>query len=97
MSLSRCCRTSRNRISVGTAVPQIVDQLLEVDRTAGVLGRMDLDLAVVADREVSLAPSGDLVQLGSVGGGPALAHAKRGTRPADGMIHASHDIDFPRR
>src|SRR5580704_2482647 len=52
------------------AEPQIVDQLLEVDRSAGVLGRVDLDLAVLADREVSLPPSGDLVQLGGVGGGP---------------------------
>ena len=50
---------------------QVVDQLLEVDRAAGVLGRMNLDLSVLADREVALPPSGDFVQLGGIADGPA--------------------------
>ena len=66
---------------------QIVDQLLQVDRPARVLGRMDLDLPVLADREVSVPPPGDLVQLGGIGNGPGLAHVVGGTSLGKRMIH----------
>ena len=61
---------------------QIVDQLFEIDRAAGVLGRVNPDLSVLADREVSVAPSGNFVQLGGIVDGPGLAHGV-GAQPAD--------------
>ena len=52
---------------------QVVDQLLEIDRTVGILGRVDLDLAVFANGEISFAPAGNFVQVGGVSGVPCLA------------------------
>ena len=49
---------------------------------------MDRDLSVLADREVSLPPSGDFIQLGGVGRGPALSDIVSGAR-AQGMIHGN--------
>ena len=64
---------------VDAAQLQVIDQLLEVDRAAWILGRMDLHVAVLADREVALAPAGDLVQLGGVGDRPRFSDVVRGT------------------
>jgi len=49
-----------------TAHLQLVDQLFEVNRPAGLLRRMDVNVPVLADRKVPLAPSADLVQLGCI-------------------------------
>src|ERR1700691_2913767 len=73
---------------------QVIDQLLEIDRPVGVFRRVNLDLSVVADREVALAPAGDFVQLGRVGSRPALTYIVRGPHPGDRMIHAHHDNEF---
>ena len=55
---------------VDAAQLQPIDQLLQVDRRGRVLGRVDPHVALVADREVALAPAGDVVQLAGVGRGP---------------------------
>ena len=62
---------------------QVIDQLLEIDRPARLLGRVDLDLTVLTDGEVALAPAGDLVELGGVDVGPGLAHVVRRARAAN--------------
>jgi hypothetical protein len=72
---------------------QIVDQLFEVDRPAGVLGRMDLDLSVPANRKVALSPSRDFVQLRCIRSSPGLAHIMGGRTRLIWIIHAD-DIDF---
>ena len=46
---------------------QVIDELLEVDRAVGLLGRVDLDLTVGANREVALAPAFHFVQLDTLG------------------------------
>ena len=51
---------------------QRIDQLLQVDRAGRVLGRMDMDVAVAVDGEIALAPTGDVVQIAGVLGGPPL-------------------------
>ena len=43
---------------------QPVDQPLQVDAARRVLGRMDLQVPVLVDREVALAPAGHVVELG---------------------------------
>ncbi len=43
---------------------QAIDQALEVDPPRRVLGRMDLQVPVLVDREVALPPAVDVVQLG---------------------------------
>ena len=75
------------RRQVDAAALQVVDQLLEVDGPVRVLRGMHLDVAVLADREVALAPALDFVQLGGVGGRPALAHVVRGARASHRNFH----------
>ena len=73
---------------------ELIDQFLQVDRAQRILGRVDVDVAVVADREVALAPALDFVELGRFGGGPVFAHVVRRTHTAARMIHAEHDSDL---
>ena len=49
-------------------------------RAAGILLGMDPQVAVLADREIALAPTGDVVELGGLRGGPAIGGlANRGS------------------
>ena len=61
----------RSRIGTREAAElQAIDQALQIDAAAGILVRVDLQVALVADREVSLAPARDVVQLAGFGRGP---------------------------
>ena len=51
---------------------QRVDQLLQIDATRGVLCRVHPQVSVLADREIALAPAGDIVEIGRVGDRPAI-------------------------
>src|SRR4029079_17676962 len=66
---------------------QVVYELLEIDRTIGILGWVDFDLPVCPDREVSLPPSLDFVQLRRIGDSPGLAHVMGGANTSGGVIH----------
>ena len=60
---------------MGSEMPaqlEIVDQFLEVDAAAGVLVGVHPHVAVLADGKVALAPAGDVVELGCLGGGPPV-------------------------
>jgi hypothetical protein len=59
---------------------EVVDQLLKVDATRGILVGVDPQVAVLADREVTLAPGSDIVEFGGVGGGPAVGGFAHGGR-----------------
>ena len=54
------------------AQDQRIDQLLQIDGAGGVLGRMDADVSQIVDREIALAPTGDVVHLAGVLRGPPL-------------------------
>ena len=45
---------------------EAIDELLQVDGAGRVLGWMDLHVAIVIDREVSVAPARHLVELAGV-------------------------------
>ena len=49
---------------------QAIDQPLQIDAAARLLGGMDLQVALLADGEVALAPAGHVIQLGGFGGRP---------------------------
>ena len=66
---------------------QVIDQLLEVDRAARVLRGMDPNVAVLADREIPLTPSANLVHFGSIDGRPGLADVVCGTLSGDLVVH----------
>ena len=56
---------------------QVIDELLQVDRTLGILGRVHADVAVRADGEVAFPPAIDLVELRRVRHRPRIALAPR--------------------
>ena len=66
---------------------QLIDELFEINRPAGLLRRMDVNVAVLADRKVSLAPSVNLVQLGCIRGRPRFSDFVRGTPLLDRNRH----------
>ena len=69
----RCLRMSVKRIRIGqreAAQLQAIDELLQIDAAARILGGMDLQVALLADREVALSPARHVVQLGGFGGRP---------------------------
>src|SRR5262245_56746012 len=73
---------------------QVVDELLEIDRSRHVLGRMNGDMAVLANSEVSLAPTSDFVHLTGIDDRPRLADVVRRTRTGNRVtVHAQHDIE----
>jgi hypothetical protein len=76
---------------------QVADELLEIDGAERILRRMDLDLAVVTDREVPLAPFLDFIELGGIGHRPGIADFMCGAQPRHRMIHDRHMISvfFP--
>ena len=49
---------------------QAIDQPLEIDAAVRFLGGMDLQVALLVDREVALSPARHVVQLGGFGGRP---------------------------
>ena len=51
------------------AQQQMIDELLQIDGSGRVLGRVDEDVAGGRDGEVALAPAVDFIELGSVGDG----------------------------
>jgi hypothetical protein len=51
---------------------QFFDQFLKIDRSIGLFRGVNPQVAIRPDREVALAPTGDIVQLGRVGGGPSF-------------------------
>ena len=51
---------------------QGIDELLQIDAAVGFFGRMDKQVAVLANREIAFPPACDIVQLGGVGGRPAV-------------------------
>ncbi len=51
---------------------EIVHQLLEIQAAVGILVGVHPQVPVLADGKISLAPTGDIVQLGGFGGGPAV-------------------------
>ena len=51
---------------------QPVDQLLQIDRALGILGRMDANVPVAVDRKIALAPPRHFIQLGGIGHRPAF-------------------------
>ena len=57
---------------VDAAQHQRIDQFLEVDGAGGVLFRVDADVAVLAHREVALAPARDVVEVAGQLGAPSL-------------------------
>ena len=57
---------------------QLVDQFLEVDGAAGILVGVDQHVAVLADREVALAPTGDVVEFRRFRDGPAIGGLANG-------------------
>ena len=57
---------------------QAIDELLQVDGARRVLGRMDLHVTGVVDREVALAPARHLVELAGVVHAPGAR--RRGAR-----------------
>jgi hypothetical protein len=70
------------------ALAQLVDELFEVDVLLRVLPRVDGDVAVVVDAEVTLAPVGDAVDLGRLGGRPgAWLGAIGGAGAQRGWVH----------
>ena len=58
---------------------EVIDQLLQIDRPVGFLRRMDFDVSVVANGEVSLPPAGNLVHLGGIDRGPGFPDVVGGT------------------
>jgi hypothetical protein len=76
---------------------QIVHELLQIDRPVRVLGRVNPDVAAVGDREVSLSPPGNFVELGRVAGGPCVADVVRGPHAADWLVHMHNIICVTRR
>jgi hypothetical protein len=78
---------ANERREVDAAQLKVIDELLQVDGASRLLGRMDSNLAVLTNREISLAPAVDLVQLGGVDVGPYIAHVVRRARPAKRVIH----------
>ena len=71
---------------VDAAELQAVDQLLEIDAAVRVLGGMDQHVPVSADRKISFAPTGDLIQFGGIGGRPALGLLLKHRRDSPGSI-----------
>jgi hypothetical protein len=57
---------------------KIVDQFLQVDGAAGILLRVDQQVAVFADREVPLAPAGYVVEFCRLRGGPSIGGLANG-------------------
>ena len=70
---------------------QIVRQLLQIDAALRIFGGVHPHVPVLADGEVALAPSGDVVQLGSVGGGPAVGWFADG----GGLSHFQRQLSAP--
>ena len=74
-SPSRCFRISAKRIRIGREMPRstsVSTSFLQVDRARRVLFRMDQHVAVLVDRKIALAPTGDIVQFAGVLRGPSL-------------------------
>ena len=87
---------ANQRRQADAAKLEMIDQLLQIDRPARLLRRMDLDVAVLADGEVSLPPAGDLVHLSGIDGGPGFSDVVCGTR-GHRLSHAAHMIRDIRR
>ena len=71
---------------------QVADELFEIDGALRILRRVDLDLAVVTDGEVTLAPFFDFIELGGIGHRPGIADFMCGAQPRHRMIHDRHMI-----
>ena len=95
ISPSRCLRMSVKRSRMGTARPaqlQAIDQPLEIDAAQRILGRVDLQVALFANREVTLAPARDVIQLGGFGGRPRGAPGA-GARAQASACDFAHLLD----
>ena len=57
---------------VDAAEDERIDQLLQVDRASGILFRVDADMSVLPHREVSLAPTSDIVEVAGQLRGPSF-------------------------
>ena len=74
---------------------ELVDQLLEIDVALAPLGRMDLEVAGLVDREVALAPVADAVGLDGVLNLPLLhQHRLGGLRHRRRLLHEKHARPF---
>src|ERR1700674_5463398 len=73
---------------------QVVDQFLEVDGAAGILLGVDLQVAVLADREIALAPTGYVVEIRGLGRGPSIGGLANGavSESGGGQISVSTDL-----
>ena len=69
---------------------QIVDQLLQIERAVRFLVGMHPEVAVVADGKIAFAPTGDVVKLAGLGGGPAVGRFAHGS--AVGGFDGSHEF-----
>jgi hypothetical protein len=64
-------KTDKNG-KIDAAEHKPIDELLQIDRATGVFCRQNADVPLVVDREVSVAPAGDVVKVRRIGGGPTF-------------------------
>src|SRR5208283_426688 len=69
---------------------EIVDQLLQVEAAVEVLVGVNPDVAVRANREIALAPAGNIVELPGFSGGPTVSRFP--DRCGIGHFHSSHEF-----
>ena len=69
---------------------QIVDQFLEIEAAIRVLVGVDPKMSVRAHRKIAFAPTGDVVEFGGFGGGPAVG--RLANRGAVCNSHGSHEF-----
>ena len=82
---------------VDAAQHQRVDQFLEIDGAGRILLRVDAHVPVVPDREIALAPAGDVVEIAGELRRPSLGglHDQRGSFTAVSFqIPALTEVDF---
>ncbi len=67
---------------------QPVDETLQVDAAIGIFGGMDLQVALLGDREVALAPAGDIVEFRRFSGRPRARPGTGAGRQASACRYA---------
>ncbi len=70
---------------------ELLRKLHQVDEALRIFGGMDEHMPVLANREVALPPSGDVIQLGGIGCGPALGWVADG----GGLSHFQRQLSAP--
>ena len=87
--LQNLAEAEQNRRS-DSAQDQLIDQLFQIDcERAGSLSGWTQRWPFVADREIALAPTRDVVEFSGVGRGPALGRFVR--------LHAVREFQMPTR